>query len=88
MGKIVENISKLLLPKLFWGLTLSKFFLLLSQFIQVLKIIQVLKQILEEIGYFHNQLLFPFSSLPNKDLAVQIAIYNTFEGDIFLRVSP
>ena len=61
MGKIVENISKLLLPKLFWGLTLSKLFLLLSQFIEVLKIIQVLKQILEEIGYFHNQLLFSSS---------------------------
>ena len=56
MGKIVEIISKILLPKLFRVLTLSKLFsLLLSQFIEVLKRFRFLKKILEESGYFHDQ---------------------------------
>ena len=40
-----------------------------------------MKQILEDIGYFHDQLVFQV--LVGEDLVVQIAIYNTFEGNIF-----
>ena len=62
MRKTVENISKFLLPKLFGSLTLGKlFFLRLSQFIEVLKRFQFLQQILEEIRYFHDQLVFSSS---------------------------
>ena len=41
----------------------------------------VLKQILVYIGYFHDQVLL--SSFFCEDLVVQIAMYNTLEGDIF-----